>query len=379
MTSSTYLALEKDKTLEQVSSGTPAKYRLFELDLSKTSTPRIISSTSIELPSNKDDVARILDLKLSKFKKTLDEETFYISFSSTNFSSQCRYVNLIKIVLNTKKFAARNPEYIFRSPCFPPSSGIDTRLVQSGGRIQEGLSMNAESNKESGIYLSIGDFAKLADSGVKLTAQTKKYLSSIIFISHDGEITVLANGFRNPQGLALISTSTGTLLVESEHGPRGGDELNVIVKNGYYGWPKFSYGTRYLPVDPLASPSIENTAGNSIKPIYAWLPSIGIGVVHQISSITLRRFWADASSPKYGDLLIAGMANTTLNRLRIVEGQVIYSEPMFIGARIRSLVEESSGRIVLGTDEGVHILDLRGEWDTAKGVFLPTGFKPTKN
>jgi glucose/arabinose dehydrogenase len=206
---------------------------------------------------------------------------------------------------------------------------------------------------------------------VKLSSESKKYLGSIISINSENNTKIYASGFRNPQGFTLYEDATGFEILQTGHGPRGGDELNIVKEGAFYGWPEFSYGTRYNPINPLSKPENPNTAGTSEKPLFAWVPSIGISSVTQVKSATLRKLWADASTPEFGDALVAGMNSGTIYRLRIVEKRVIYSEPIYIGVRVRAISEEKSGRIVLGTDTGVHVLDLQRRWDIPKGTFVP--------
>lgn len=150
---------------------------------------------------------------------------------------------------------------------------------------------------------------------------------------------LISLGHRNSQGLVL--TSKGELLA-TEHGPAGGDELNRIVPGGNYGWPEVTLGVDYGTYSwPTSSPKGEHSG--YIMPLFAWVPSIGVA-----NLIEIRNF-----DPSWnGDLLVASLKAASLFRLRVREQRVIYSEPIWIGDRIRDLAQMKDGRIALWTDDG---------------------------
>ena len=107
-------------------------------------------------------------------------------------------------------------------------------------------------------------------------------------------------GHRTPYGLAFAPDGR---LWELEHGPRGGDELNLIEPGKNYGWPLVSYATNYNGV-PIPSP---DTRADLAKPVIYWTPVIAPG------SLT---FYEGAMFPQWqGSALIGGMATRTLNRI----------------------------------------------------------------
>jgi glucose/arabinose dehydrogenase len=161
-----------------------------------------------------------------------------------------------------------------------------------------------------------------------------------------------------------------TQILQSEHGPRGGDEINEIAEGKFYGWPGFSFGTQYEPNDPQDTPDIANTSGTSAKPLFSWLPSIGPSKVYQVKSSTLREYWSDSTNGYFGDLLVAGMATKTLYRLRILDSTVVYSEAIFLDFRIRSMIERDDGMFIFGTDTGLKALIPSQKWGGPLGVFV---------
>src|SRR5579862_681313 len=109
-----------------------------------------------------------------------------------------------------------------------------------------------------------------------------------------------ASGVRTPYGLAF---SPAGELWEVEHGPRGGDELNLIEKGKNYGWPLVSYGKNYNGV-PIPSP---DTRPDLTKPVIYWVPVIAPGNL---------MFYNGAMFPQWkGSALITGLESTSLTRI----------------------------------------------------------------
>jgi glucose/arabinose dehydrogenase len=239
----------------------------------------------------------------------------------------------------------------------PPSKSTDFPLHQSGGAILEvGKDLRLKRNIPE-VYFTVGDFIKLGYSGERISTTTKSIIGSLLKCSSETKYHKIASGFRNPQGISYLETKFSTSILQSEHGPRGGDELNLVIKDKFYRWPNFSLGTQYSSDDSEnVAPLKSNTLGALSKPIFSWLPSIGTSKVHQVKSWVLREFWADSQSLSFGDILVVGMGNQTLHRLRITDSRVIYSEPIFLGYRVRTLTEAEGGNIIFVTDSGLRIL-----------------------
>tara|TARA_S200000501_G_C20768356_1_gene719386 strand:+ start:57 stop:1277 length:1221 start_codon:yes stop_codon:yes gene_type:complete len=91
------------------------------------------------------------------------------------------------------------------------------------------------------------------------------------------ETNVYSLGHRNPQGMSKINNQTFSV----EHGPKGGDELNRIEKDGNYGWPLSSYGTRYMIDSSGKSLPISHERSGFKEPMIALVPSVGISALSQ--------------------------------------------------------------------------------------------------
>jgi len=131
------------------------------------------------------------------------------------------------------------------------------------------------------------------------------------------------SGHRTPYGLAFAPDGR---LWEVEHGPRGGDELNLIEPGKNYGWPLVSYAVNYDGV-PIPSP---DTRPDLAKPVIYWTPIIAPGNL---------MFYNGAMFPQWrGSALMGGMATQTLNRITFDgKGSAKPAERWDVGHRIRDV------------------------------------------
>ena len=141
-----------------------------------------------------------------------------------------------------------------------------------------------------------------------------------------------ASGVRTPYGLAF---SPAGELWELEHGPAGGDELNLIEKGKNYGWPLVSYGKNYNGV-PIPSP---DTRPDLTKPVIYWTPVIAPG--------NLMFYRGSKIFPQWnGNGFISGMQTMTLNRILFDgHGGAKPAERWSVGHRIRDVEEGPDGSL----------------------------------
>ncbi|MBW8708869.1 MAG: PQQ-dependent sugar dehydrogenase [Alphaproteobacteria bacterium] len=146
---------------------------------------------------------------------------------------------------------------------------------------------------------------------------------------------VWTTGHRTPYGMAFAPDGR---LWEVEHGPKGGDELNLIVKGKNYGWPLVSYATNYNGV-PIPSP---DTRSDLTKPVVYWTPIIAPG------SLT---FYKGGAFPAWqGSALMGGMATMTLNRIVVDGATAKTAERWGVGHRIRDVEVAADGSLWLLED-----------------------------
>ena len=158
--------------------------------------------------------------------------------------------------------------------------------------------------------------------------------------------TVYSYGQRNPQGLTL-NPFTGAIW-ETEHGPRGGDEINIIQAGKNYGWPVISYGINY---DGKPITAISKKEGME-QPINYWIPSIAP------SGLT---FVVGDKYPAWkGNLMVGSLRFNYLNRCVIKDNKVIKQEKVLVNiGRMRNVEQGIDGFLYVGTENPGMVFRLR--------------------
>ena len=150
---------------------------------------------------------------------------------------------------------------------------------------------------------------------------------------------VFTFGHRNAQGLVL-HPATGDIWIH-EHGPRGGDEINILRGGANYGWPVVTYGREY------SGPRIGvgSEAPGMEPPLLHWTPSIAPSGM---------AFYTGTEFPRWrGDLFVGALAGRHLRRVVVRDGAVVEQEVLLEGSvgRIRDVRQGPDGRLWLLTDE----------------------------
>lgn len=187
------------------------------------------------------------------------------------------------------------------------------------------------------LLVSVGDFGFDGVASPQAIAQDPgaSYGKTIKIDLQDESATVYTTGHRNPQGLYV--SPDGAIWL-TEHGPKGGDELNRLTAGGNFGWPYATYGTDYGSHRWPAA-RVEGEHHGFLLPTFSWYPSIGVSALLGVEG---SRFpmWR-------GDLLISSLTAQTLFRARIRENRVVYAEPIALGCAVRDFLEATDGRIVV--------------------------------
>lgn len=199
-------------------------------------------------------------------------------------------------------------------------------------------------------------FFSIGDRGERQNAQnTLNHAGSILRLTLDGNVPkdnpfvgkdgflpeIWSYGHRNPQG--IVYDHTQQTLWSVEHGPRGGDELNRIVKGGNYGWPILSNGKEYW--GPIAVGEDTERAGYE-SPIKVYVPSIAPSFLLQ--------YRGEAISEWEGDFLMGALVKQHLNRVQVTSNGEL-KETRYLEnkeQRIRSGAVRADGVLFLGTDRG---------------------------
>ncbi|WP_163398698.1 PQQ-dependent sugar dehydrogenase [Flavobacterium fluviatile] len=181
---------------------------------------------------------------------------------------------------------------------------------------------------------SLGKVIKITKDGVAATGNP-------VFTQGGALPELFTYGHRNPQGLA-IHPQTGEIWL-SEHGPRGGDEINRLQAGKNYGWPIITYGIEYE--GPAIGDGIQKKDGME-QPVYYWDPVISP------SGMT---FYSGNRVPEWNNnLFIGALSGQHIVRLAIENNRVIGEERLLVseGQRFRDITQGNDGALYAVTDGG---------------------------
>lgn len=178
----------------------------------------------------------------------------------------------------------------------------------------------------------------------RLTLGGKIPADNPVLPGNDEPNSIYSYGHRNPQG--LVYNAQTKELWATEHGPRGGDEFNLIEKGKNYGWPLVSYGINYDGVD------ISGKAHEGYQePVFQWTPSIGASGLAHLNSDIYGKNWKSS-------YFAGGLALQQVSRIYFEDDQA-KEEVLLKGiGRVRDVVQGSDGYIYISVENPGRILKL---------------------
>jgi len=277
------------------------------------------------IPANRrEDDSRFAINDIAVLSESAASARLLISYPRLGLSRSCVEVAVDELVYDRKNQKAKfMANWFISKPCVPISA-----VQHTAGRF-------AVIDKNS-VYVTIGDLGYS-----EIDNRSKRGdLGSIFKLSAKSAVRV-SQGHRNPQGIVLFDKKT---LLAAEHGPRGGDEINVIKEGGDYGWPFVSYGQPYGSGD-YVRPGITGSHPGYIEPIKYWVPSIAPTELVQLPA----QGWGD-----WGRALVLGTLREEVLVFMKVSDTFEVGEGVQVdmGDRIRDLELLSNGALLATTDSG---------------------------
>ena len=273
----------------------------------------------------------LLDLALHPDFAT--NQWLYLTYSSPEGAGEGSHTALMRAKLDTKNRLLTEQQVLYKG------EGNTKKGQHYGSRIAF--------DGKGYVYFSIGDRGARDLNPQDLTRDGGK----IYRLHDDGRVpsdnpfvnqptakqATWSYGHRNPQGM-WFDTASNTLWTH-EHGPKGGDELNLIAPNKNYGWPVVSYGVNYN-----GSSFTDLTEKSGMQaPVLHWTPSIAPSGMAYVNS--------DKYPSLKGKLLVGSMKFSFISALEIKNGQVIKQDKVFEGVgRVRSLLQGHDGYLYVGLD-----------------------------
>ena len=274
----------------------------------------------------------------------------------SSLKNKCFYASIVSLT---------NGNELFKTKCLP-NKNIDFNGLGSSNIHHDGK-----------IYLSIGA-PEQASSEIRSLAQKQNSMFGKIveikktdlnkIIKKETEnlnLKIFTAGHRNPQGLTKIEDSFFSV----EHGPKGGDELNRIIKDKNYGWPKVSYGTQYFYDEEAKAYELSHENNNFEEPLFALVPSVGISALNTCPS-KLKNFYKKpcllalslyGNSLRPGRSIIIYLLNEKMNKVHSIE-KIYLGDDLkfrhFVTNHKNELYEDVDGNIYISADrKGIYKLN----------------------
>lgn len=265
---------------------------------------------------------------IAVLRETPQSVEILISYPQLKAKGNCVRLVVYNYVVDwSSEKVQRGSRWFLGKPCVPV-----TTVQHAAGRM--------EVIDEESVYLTTGDlgFPRIADKSAR------GRLGGVFKITKNS-VQRISSGHRNPQGIALM----GKNLYISEHGPRGGDELNLVQKGKDYGWPTVTLGQAYGNGD-YVKPRNPGTHQGFKKPLYFWVPSVA---PTELAILPTRQGWLGFE----GNLVMGTLAEESLIFIELLTPRKVGKvEKYFIGERIRDLDINSDGEVVASTDSGLILL-----------------------
>ena len=257
-------------------------------------------------------------------------------------------------------FLINDQKELFRSNCLPEVAknndfnGLGSSNVHLGDKILFSLG-TPEKHASKNSTLAQLDNSKFG----KILEIDKNNLNNSINSDSELQIETFSKGHRVPQGLTILRDS----IFNVEHGPKGGDELNKVIKGKNYGWPNVSYGTNYLKDNggDGSSFKINHEKNNFEEPLFAFVPSVGISSLNNCPKVLKQYYKKDClmalslygNNLRKGHSIIIFLLNENLNKVESIEkiqlGNLILRH--FVTNDKNVLYEDKNGDIYLSADK----------------------------
>ncbi len=270
------------------------------------------------------------------FDSFIYNDKIFVSFTSQK--EECNEINISYAKINLEKLIFEN--FFSSNHC---------NKTGSPGRIQI-----FEKQGIKGLLVSTSEGRRDKPG---LTTQKKESLfGKILFIPIDepNNIEIYSMGHRVIQGLSVDNG----IIISTEHGPRGGDEINKILPNKNYGWPIASLGERYdfdYKNENLKYKK-DHKDNNFEEPIFSFIPSIGISEIIKLPN-SFSIFYQD-------HYVLSSLNSGSIYFIRLSEdkSKVITLEKVFLNNRIRDMkFSKENNSIILALEENAEIGVLRKE------------------
>ena len=267
----------------------------------------------------------------------------------SSLKNECYYASIVSL---------SNGKELFTTKCLPNDyidfNGLGSSSIHHNNKIY--LTIGAPEQRSSKIRQLAQDSNSMYGKIVQIE---KSDLDQIITNEENNlNLKIFTSGHRNPQGF----TKLNDLFFSVEHGPKGGDELNRIIKDKNYGWPKVSYGTQYFYDEQGKAYNVSHENNQFEEPLFALVPSVGISALNNCPS-KIKAFYKKpcllalslyGNKNRPGRSLLIYLLNKKMNQVHSVE-KIFLRDHLklrhFVTNYKNELYEDKDGNIFVAADK----------------------------
>lgn len=284
-------------------------------------------------PGQRLDDARFAPTDIEVMSTTATRIRLFVSFPEYVAAHKCvrLAVNRVDISPGAQPRILATAKVFRSKPCVPPAA-----IQHASGKLVR--------LTKSRAYVTLGDLGYADIDNRRARGQ----LGSVLRIEKGRSPVRISQGHRNAQGLTRDRLGR---LWETEHGPRGGDELNLVRRGRDYGWPFVTLGQPYGTSD-YVMPRRTGTHVGYTRPKTDWVPSVATSELVQVPDS-----WAGWTTSVGGDLLMGALKDQSFWRIRVDRaGRVTQRERLEVGHRVRDVDVRRDGSVAATTDDGMLLI-----------------------
>lgn len=275
-------------------------------NLKKIDDKKKLTSKDVNRVNSNLESTKVLD-------SLLNEKNFYVSYVIWNKKKNCLNLKVSVSPIDVFQEKLSFTDFFHSDEC--------------AKQIWAGRMQYIKFNGYDGILITTSD--TMGNQPTYNSQNKNSIFGKILYLENNNEYEIYSYGHRNPQGLYVDNSKQ--IVLSTEHGPKGGDEINLIEKGKNYGWPISSYGNKYHEPKRDLEYNDSHIDFGFKEPIYAFVPSIGISELISIPS-SFNNLWKN-------NYFVSSLWAESLYRIRLSKNydKIIYNEKIYISKRIRDI------------------------------------------
>ena len=292
----------------------------------------------IDTVINKDEEQiNFKELKTNLYDLILPENLIDSAVSDIFVDAENIYILVHEIIDNCKKIQLLVGSFNLNSISFEEVFSTKSIIKCVSKDTNAGRVQKLKTDKKEVLLVTFSNKAANGEVHKELTeleTESDDEFGNIISINKQNkDFAIYARGLRNSLGLYVDEK----VILATDNGPKGGDEINKIIKGEHYGWPYSSYGSKYYDNGKTLYKMSHNNFGFQ-EPIYSFIYALGIAEIIKLDN-NFAEMWQN-------NFLVSTMNGNHLLRIRFDNNfdKIIYNEKIFIGERVRDLKYDSKNK-----------------------------------